>query len=107
LVANHVANPVDNPATRNYYRLVGRQGDAAWDISASANAEVSRQAQWYLNVAPSFIVDQSENSNASRYAKISELFSDWMDEQWDFWVEKLDYLKELDQYAKSLYAKKW
>jgi hypothetical protein len=29
LVANHVANPVDNPATRNYYRLVGRQGDAA------------------------------------------------------------------------------
>ena len=107
LVANHVANPIDNPATRNWYLLVGYEWEVVWDIVASANADMSRQSQWYLNVAPSFIVDQSENSNAARYAKISELFSDWLDEQWDFWAQKVDYLNELDSYAKALYAKKW
>lgn len=107
LVVNHVANPLDNPATRNEYRLVGYEGEIVWDILASANANVVRQSQWYLNVAPWFIVDQSENSNAARYAKISELFGDWLDEQWDFWAEKVEYLKEMDSYAKSLYAKKW
>lgn len=107
LVVNHVANPLDNPSTRNYYRLVGYQWEIVWDISASANANAVRQSQWYLNVAPWFIVDQSENSNTARYAKISELFGDWLDEQWDFWAKKVDYLKEMDNYAQSLYAKKW
>ena len=106
LVANHVANPLDNPATRNYYSLVGSWG-SVWDISSSVNADLSRQAQWYLNVAPSFVVDQSENSSVSRYVKIGELYGDWFDEQWDFWAEKVEYLDELDSYAKSLYAKKW
>ncbi len=107
LVVNHVANPLDNPATRNYYLLVGEEWEVVWDISASTNADVARQSQWYLNVAPWFIVDQSENSNAARYAKISELFGNWLDEQWDFWADKVEYLKEMDEYAKALYAKKW
>jgi hypothetical protein len=107
LVANHVSNPLDNPATRNHYRLVGLQWEIVWDISSSANADVGRQAQSYLNITPSFIVDQSENSNLSRYVKVAELYSDWLDEQWAFWAEKVEYLDELDSYAKSLYAKKW
>ena len=107
LVANHVANPLDNPATKNRYLLVGYEWEIVWDISASANADATRKSQWYLNVSPWFIVDQSENSNAARYAKISELFGDWLDFEWDFWAEKVDYLKEMDSYAKSLYAKKW
>ena len=107
LVANHVANPLDNPATRNRYLLVGYEWEIVWDISAWANADATRQSQWYLNVAPWFIVDQSENSNAARYAEISELFGNWLDEQWDFWAEKVEYLKEMDEYAKALYAKKW
>ena len=107
LVVNHVANPLDNPATRNYYLLVGEEWEVVWDVSASTNADIARQSQWYLNVAPWFIVDQSENSNAARYAKISELFGNWLDEQWDFWAEKVEYLKEMDEYAKALYAKKW
>ena len=106
LMVNHVANPLDNPSTRNYYRLVS-QWEAGWDISASVNANATKQSQWYLNVAPWFIVDQSENSNVSRYAKISELFGDWLDEQWDFWYKKVDYLNQMDEYAQSLYAKKW
>jgi hypothetical protein len=60
-----------------------------------------------LNVAPWFVVDQSENSNAARYAEISKLFSDWLDFEWGFWADKVDYLKEMDEYAKALYAKKW
>ena len=107
MVAHHVSNPLDNPSTKNYYRLVSYQWEVVGDISSSANADATRQSQWYLDVAPSFVVDQSENSNASRYAMISELFSNWMDEQWDFWTKKLEYIKELDQYAKALYAKKW
>lgn len=102
----HVSNPISNPATRNYYLLVS-QWEIWWDITSSANADATRQAQWYLDVVPWFIVDQSENSNAARYATISELFSSWMDEQWDFWAKKVEYLKELDDYAKALYAKKW
>lgn len=107
LVATHVSNPLDNPATKNRYLLVSYEWEVVWDISASANADATRKSQWYLNVAPWFIVDQSENSNAARYAKISELFGDRLDEQWDFWAEKVDYLREMDSYAKSLYAKKW
>lgn len=103
----HVSNSIDNPATRNYYRLVGYQWEIVWDISSSANADATRQAQWYLNVAPWFMVNQGESSNAARYATVSELFSNWMDEQWDFWAQKVEYLKELDDYAKALYAKKW
>ena len=103
----HVSNSIDNPATRNYYRLVGYQWEIVWDISSSANADATRQAQWYLNVAPWFMVNQGESSNAARYATVSELFSNWMDEQWDFWAQKVGYLKELDDYAKALYAKKW
>ena len=53
------------------------------------------------------MVNQGESSNAARYATVSELFSNWMDEQWDFWAKKVEYLKELDDYAKALYAKKW
>ena len=83
------------------------ENEVVWDISASANADVTRQSQWYLNVAPWFIVDQSENSNVARYASISVWFSEWFDEQWDFWIQKLDYLNELNSYAKALYAKKW
>ena len=107
LLVNHVANPLDNPATKNYYLLVSYEWERVWDIAASANADVARDAQWYLNVAPSFIVDQSENSNASRYASVSVLFSEWFDEQGDFWAKKVEYLDELDSYARALYAKKW
>lgn len=53
------------------------------------------------------VVDQSENSNAARYAEISKLFSDWLDFEWAFWADKVDYLKDMDEYAKALYAKKW
>ena len=107
MVANHVANPLDNPATKNRFRLVNYQWEIVSDISASANADQIREAEWYLDVAPSFVVDQSENSNMVRYAKISELFGDWLDEQWDFWAKKVEYLEEMDSYAKALYAKKW
>ena len=103
LVANHVANPLDNPATKNYFCLVGNcaKEGIVWD-AASSNS-----SQWYLNVAPWFVVDQSENSNAARYAEISKLFSDWLDFEWAFWADKVDYLKDMDEYAKALYAKKW
>ena len=106
LVVNHVANPLDNPATRNYYRLVG---DEPGEIirNSSTKGSASSNSQWYLNVAPWFVVDQSENSNAARYAEISKLFSDRLDFEWAFWADKVDYLKEMDEYAKALYAKKW
>ena len=107
MVAYHVSNPLDNPSTKNRYRLVSYDWEIAGDISSSANADATRQAQWYLNMAPSFVVDQSENTNATRYAMVSVLFAEWMDEQWDYWDNKVEYLKELDQYAKALYAKKW
>ena len=107
LEVNHIANPLDNPATKNRYLIVAYENEVVWDISASVNADETRQSQWYLNVAPWFIVDQSENSNVARYASISVLFSEWFDEQWDFWAQKLDYLNELNSYAKALYAKKW
>lgn len=107
LSVNHVANPLDNPSTRNYYRLVSQWEVNGWDVSASVNANATKQSQWYLDVAPWFIVDQSENSNMVRYAEISELFGDWLDEQWDFWARKVDYIRQMDEYAQSLYAKKW
>ncbi len=107
LLVNHVANPLDNPSTRNYYRLISQWEVNGWDVSASVNANATKQSQWYLDVAPWFIVDQTENSNMVRYAEISELFGDWLDEQWDFWARKVDYLKQMDEYAQSLYAKKW
>ena len=106
LVAYHVANPLNNPSTKNRFRLVAASGGILWDFSSSVNSNMDVQAQWYLDIAPSFALDQTENSNASRYAGISNLFSKWFDDEWDFWNEKTAYLKELDEIVKMLLSKR-
>jgi hypothetical protein len=45
LVFYHVANPLNNPATKNYFRLVGNDGDAAKDLSSSFNSNMEIQSK--------------------------------------------------------------
>ena len=106
LITYHVANPLDNPATKNRYRLVFSQEEIQWDFSSSVNSNMAAQSHWYLDIAPSFAIDQSDVSNASRYAGISKLFSKWFDAEWDFWEEKTAYIKELDEIVQMLLAKR-
>ena len=106
LVFYHVANPLNNPATKNYFRLVGNEGEGVKDLSSSFNSSMEVQSQWYLDIVPSFALDQTENSNASRYAGISRLFSKWFDDEWDFWNEKTSYLRELDEIVRMLLSKR-
>jgi hypothetical protein len=75
-------------------------------LSSSFNSNMEIQSKWYLDIVPWFALDQTENSNASRYAGISRLFSKWFDDEWDFWDEKTAYLRELDEIVKMLLSKR-
>ena len=103
----NVSNPLDNPVSKNYYRMMWSIWDNITDFKALSNADAVRQDRSNLNKMPELFVDQIENSRASRYADIALDLDLWTDQHAYFWEEVLQYVKDTKEYAEFLYSKKW
>lgn len=103
----HISNALNNPDSKNRYRLVSEEGDSVDDLSASANADLTRQNQGNVVGTPSSDVNLVENSHANRYTEMTQTLSRFLDQQWGLWTQMNDSIKQLDDYATVLYSKRW
>lgn len=102
----NISNPLDNPATKNTYRMMWTQWEAVKDVITSANPDQNRDIQNELNQRPEPLIDMNETTNAGRYASLSEALGARLDWQWAFWTEIYNYTSDVDSYAQMLYNKK-
>lgn len=101
-----ISNRLDDPATKNHYRVVGYEWEVVKDFSAEANPEINRQAKTETVSKSSSILDQWLVTRADHYLQLSEDLSLRLDQQWYFWADVLKYINEWREYAEVLYAKK-
>lgn len=99
-----VANPVDNPVTKNTYRIIWTQESN--DYSLAANWDRNNQILSDLNKAPESMVDLVSNSDANRYNMLSNYLLRWIKQQWTLWTKASDYTSEMDSYATMLYSRR-
>ena len=102
---NHVKNPLNNPVTRNSYRIVWNQWEVVWDYSAGANADVNRKILSDLSNIPKPMVDPSDNSDAFRYNMFASHLGRAMDQQWALRTNITNHQSEMSSYAEMLYSK--
>ena len=102
-----IANPLSNNVLKNRYRLVGYEWEDIGEIRGLANSNDVKDRTSELSVTSSLPVDPSENSHAHRYNEIADTINKWLDEQWNYRVRSLEYIKDADSYAQALYAKRW
>ena len=102
----NISNSLDNNVLKNHYRLVGYEWEVLDDLRASTNVDDVKNRMSDLSVTPWFIYDQLKLPNTSRYGDISQTLNSWLDQQWNFWVNTMWYIVDLDSYAQALYAKK-
>jgi len=104
---NGVANPINNPVTRNSYRLIASQWEVVDDFSAGANADTNRKIQADLSRIPEPMVSPSDNSDAYRYNVFSSHLWRMMDQIGSFRTNMTNHSSEMNSSTKLLYSKKW
>ena len=100
-------NDLDNPVSKNRYRMVGQEWDNVSDVTAIANSDAAKQSLSELSKSPSFMFDPLADSHSNRYIDTSENLVKFLDQQADLWTSINDYMKHLDESAKLLNWKKW
>ena len=101
-----ISSPLNNPATKNRFRIVWSRWESVRWYSTASNPDVNRQNLADLDVAPSAVVDLSEYSREERYAALSKLLHNWDDIQADFWQSSLSLINDMTSYAEALNAKR-
>ena len=99
-----VANPLNNPVTKNAYRIIWTQESS--DYSLAANWDRNNQTLADLNRAPESMVELTSNSDANRYNMLANYLSRWIQQQWTLWTKASDYTSEMNSYAKLLYSRR-
>ncbi len=99
-----VANPLNNPVTKNAYRIIWTQESS--DYSLAANGDRNNQTLADLNRAPESMVELTSNSDANRYNMLANYLSRWIQQQWTLWTKASDYTSEMNSYAKLLYSRR-
>lgn len=99
-----VANPLNNPVTKNTYRIIWTQESS--DYSLAANWDRNNQTLADLNKAPESMVELTSNSDANRYNMLANYLSRWIQQQWTLWTKASDYTSEMNSYAKLLYSRR-
>jgi hypothetical protein len=99
-----VANPLNNPISKNAYRIIWTQESS--DYSLAANWDRNNQTLADLNRAPESMVELTSNSDANRYNMLANYLSRWIQQQWTLWTKASDYTSEMNSYAKLLYSRR-
>lgn len=99
-----VANPLNNPVTKNSYRIIWTQESI--DYSLAANGDRNNQVLADLNKAPESMVEGTSNSDANRYNTLANYLSRWIDQQATLRTKVSDYTSEMDSYAIMLYSRR-
>lgn len=101
----NISNPLDNPVSKNAYRIIGYDGEIVNDYSAASNPEVNRETLKEVNQEPQPI--QSEDiSNAQRRVEITRLVDTWASQQGTFWIQATNYANQWKELSELLYSKK-
>ena len=106
LQAYWISNSLDNPATKNRFRVIWERWSTVKWYDTASNPDVLRQDLEDLDVAPSPLVDLSEYSREDRYATLSELMHNWDDMQADFREKSKWFIEDMTSYANALASKK-
>lgn len=99
-------NSINNPATKNKFRIVWDRWDSVKWYDTASNPDVNRQDLADLDVAPSLSVDLSDYSREERYATLSQLMHNLNDMQAHFWERIIENIKDMTSYADALNAKR-
>ena len=102
----HITNSLDNPVTKNYYRVLMNEWDIVQDFSSVATLNANRKSLSDVNETSESVVDWVKNANVDRYGIFAGGLGDWMDQQWTLWALIGDYAVDLDAYSKELYQKR-
>ncbi len=102
-----ISNPINNPGTKNRFRVIWERGSSVKWYSTASNSDVNRQDLADLDVAPSPLVDLSGHSREERYAILSQYMHNWDVMQADFWEKSIKFIVDMTSYAKALEWKKW
>lgn len=102
---NQVYYPLNNPAYKNQYRLIGYEWENSQDISQAINPGMNNDEIAQLNQPKTFMI-QWDMSNSQRYVAVTELVDKWAEQQAEFWQQVTDYVVQWWELAQVLYAKK-
>lgn len=101
----NISNPLNNPVSKNAYRLIGDDWEVVNDYSAASNPDVNRDVLKEVNQEPQSV--QTEDiSNTQRRVEITKLVDMWASQQWSFWVQATDYANQWKDLSELLYSKK-
>ena len=101
-----IANPLNNPVTKNSYLVVWYPWEIVSDYMYAANADANRRIISELDKKPEPFVGWVEDSDAQRYHNFKDYVGRFMDQQWTLREETLRYVKDFTAYSEELYAKK-
>lgn len=101
-----IANPLNNPVTKNSYMVVSYPWEIVSDYMYTANADANRRIISELDKKPEPFVNWIADSDAQRYNMFAQHLGRWMDQQGTLWEETLRYVKDFTAYSEELYAKK-
>ena len=101
-----IANPLNNPVTKNSYLVVSYPWEIVSDYMYTANADANRRIISELDQKPEQFVNWIADSDAQRYNMFASHLGRWMDQQGTLWKETLRYVKDFTAYSEELYAKK-
>jgi hypothetical protein len=101
-----IYNDLENPVSKNYYRLIGKTWEETDDVTAQWNSQWTKQSQTNLWVSASSLVDSNSDSRASHDFNKSMLLDKWLDQQWDLWMAIDGYINDLAEDTIGLDSKK-
>ena len=101
-----IKKPINDPAAIDKYAILANSEYTVNDFSSIINSEINREEKAEMNTEIESLVDPNKDSNASRYASLSNSLDVWISQQLDFWKNATSYTKTFYDYAAVLHSKK-
>lgn len=101
-----IYNNLENPVSKNRYRVIGKQWEETDDITTQWNPQWTKQSQSNLSVSSSSVVNSNSDSRASHEFSKSQLLDKWLDQQGNLWISIEGYIIALTEDTIGLDSKK-
>lgn len=101
-----ISNPLNNPVSKNKFRIVWEEWENTSDYSASVDYEWLVDKKEDMNTTIQPMVNR-DTSYAERYVMISEMVDKWAKQQQQFWEQATEYANNWGSLSEMLYSKKW
>lgn len=102
----NISNSLNDSSRKNKFRMVWYEWENINDYKWQIDADKFRKVEDDMENSAELLAGKIEELQSDRYVSTSEDLNTFLDRQASYWKAMQEYVNNVEQYAKALYAKK-